>query len=123
MRSLRSPTGFCSSKGATNISQAAAEAGLGVRQFERQFADRSTFAPKLYARIVRFNAASEPRQVRRSAMDRHRPCLRIYDQMHMIRDFEDFRERAPDLHAAVECDARGMGHDVAFLLSRAAGTR
>ena len=87
---------FLLEQGATNISQAAAEAGLGVRQFERQFRRQVGVAPKLYARIVRFNAALVAKA---SAPQRHwtdiAHAFGYYDQMHMIRDFEAFTGESP----------------------------
>ncbi len=83
-------------RGALGVGDAAAEAGLGMRQFERRFGELVGLPPKLYARIVRFNAALESKVIA--------PRLRwtdiahefgYFDQMHMIRDFEDFTGESP----------------------------
>ena len=50
---------FLSERGALGIREAAAEAGLSVRQFERRFSEQVWVPPTLYARVVRFNAALE----------------------------------------------------------------
>jgi AraC-like DNA-binding protein len=87
---------FLSERGALGVGDAAAEAGLSVRQFERRFSEQVGVAPKLYTRIVRFNAAlaakmSTPRRLWTDiAHDSG-----YYDQMHMIRDFEDLSGENP----------------------------
>jgi AraC-like DNA-binding protein len=87
---------FLSERGALGVGDAAAEAGLSVRQFERRFSEQVGVPPKLYTRIVRFHAALEakmraPRQLWTDiAHD-----FGYYDQMHMVRDFEDFTGENP----------------------------
>ena len=43
--------------GALRVGDAAVRAGLSIRQFERRFAEHVGVSPKLYASIIRFNAA------------------------------------------------------------------
>ena len=83
-------------RGALRVGNAAAEAGIGVRQFERRFRQQVGLPPKLYARIVRFSAALEAKL--------HEPqrlwtdiahAFGYHDQMHMIRDFEIFAGESP----------------------------
>jgi AraC-like DNA-binding protein len=90
-----SPTVFVE-RGAISVGDAAAKAGLSVRQFERRFCRRVGVAPKLYARIVRFNAAlaAEASTTRRQWTD-IADAFGYYDQMHMIRYFEDFAGESP----------------------------
>src|SRR5439155_18428251 len=45
------------SNGIHRVSAMAAESGLSARQFERRFLAQVGVPPKLYARIIRFNAA------------------------------------------------------------------
>jgi len=87
---------FLSKRGVLGIADAAAEAGLSVRQFERQFSEQVGVPPKLYARIVRFNAALEAKMSapRRLWTDIAHD-FGYYDQMHMVRDFEDFTGENP----------------------------
>ena len=65
------------------------DAGLSPRQFERRFADVLGISPKLYARIIRFEAAVRKRAFSSGvnwttvAHD-----LGYHDQMHMIHDFQ-----------------------------------
>jgi AraC-like DNA-binding protein len=83
-------------RGAMGVGDAAAKAGLSVRQFERRFCRQVGVAPKLYARIVRFNAALEAKAsaARRQWTDIAHE-VGYFDQMHMIRDFEDFAGESP----------------------------
>ena len=87
---------FLSERGALGVADAAAEAGLSVRQFERRFSEQVGVPPKLYARIVRFNAALEAKMSapRRLWTDIAHD-FGYYDQMHMVRDFEDFTGENP----------------------------
>jgi AraC-like DNA-binding protein len=87
---------FLSERGALGVGDAAAEAGLSVRQFERRFSEQVGVPPKLYARVVRFNAALEAKMSapRRLWTDIAHD-FGYYDQMHMVRDFEDFTGENP----------------------------
>jgi AraC-like DNA-binding protein len=74
--------------GALRISRLVEQSGLSARQFERRFAAHVGMSPKLYARIVRFEAALKRKK--------QAPGLRwtdvahelgYHDQMHMVHDF------------------------------------
>ena len=82
--------------GSVRILDLASRAGLGLRQFERRFADVLGISPKLYSRIVRFEAAVRKRSVS--------PCtnwttiaheLGYHDQMHMVHDFQQLSDESP----------------------------
>jgi AraC-like DNA-binding protein len=82
--------------GSIQIAQLAGEAGLGIRQFERRFRQEIGVAPKLYARIVRFEAALRLK----SAQPGRRwsdiaYSLGYFDQMHMIHDFRRLSDETP----------------------------
>jgi AraC-like DNA-binding protein len=84
------------SRGAISVGDAAARAGLGVRQFERRFIEQVGLPPKLYARIVRFNAAlgakvADPLRLWTDIAH----ALGYFDQMHMVHDFEDLSGESP----------------------------
>jgi methylphosphotriester-DNA--protein-cysteine methyltransferase len=75
-------------RGAPRISQLVEQSGLSARQFERRFAAHVGMSPKLYARVVRFEAALKRKKAA--------PGLRwtdvahelgYHDQMHMVHDF------------------------------------
>jgi len=87
---------FLRERGALRIGDAAAKAGLSVRQFERRFAERVGLPPKRYAKIVRFQAALEAKIAapRRLWTDIAHD-VGYYDQMHMVRDFERFAGESP----------------------------
>ena len=72
-----------------SVERLAADAGLGIRQFERLFLSEIGISPKRYARVARFQNALD---MKIAAPGRtwleiaHR--LSYHDQMHMIRDFQ-----------------------------------
>ena len=72
------------------------DAGLSVRQFERCFMQQVGVHPKLFARIVRFEAAldSKARSSAKSWTDVAHE-FGYYDQMHMVHDFEGFTGLTP----------------------------
>ena len=82
--------------GSVRISDLAARTGLSLRQFERRFITEICVAPKLYARIARFEAAlnrkNESPNVRWTDVAHE---LGYHDQMHMIRDFRAFSDSTP----------------------------
>jgi len=71
-----------------SVERLAADAGLGIRQFQRLFIREIGIAPRLYARVTRFQNALDFKIAApgRSWLEiAHR--LNYHDQMHMIRDF------------------------------------
>jgi AraC-like DNA-binding protein len=84
------------SNGSLRISDLAARTGLSVRQFERRFITEIGVAPKLYARITRFeavlNRSKESPNVRWTEIAHE---LGYHDQMHMIRDFRALSDSTP----------------------------
>jgi AraC-like DNA-binding protein len=83
--------------GRQHVSAMAAEVNLSPRQFERRFLAQVGIPPKLYARIIRFNAALDNKL--RSPGN---PWSRVandhdyYDQMHLLRDCRAFTGESPD---------------------------
>lgn len=85
------------SSGCVRVSDIALKAGVGMRQFERRFRYEIGIAPKLYARIVRFEAALR----RRAAAPETRwieiaHALGYHDQMHMVHDFKRLSGDSPN---------------------------
>lgn len=84
------------SNGIDRVSTMAIDSGLSLRQFERRFLAKVGVPPKLYARIVRFNAALDQKLRYPS-----RPWSRIatdqdyYDQMHLVHDCRAFTGESP----------------------------
>jgi AraC-like DNA-binding protein len=70
--------------------------GLSVRNFQRMFRDRVGVPPKVYSRIVRFEAA-----LRTKAASPHMSWMTVahqfgyHDQMHLIHDFRQFSGETP----------------------------
>lgn len=84
------------SSGNARIAVLAHDAGLSVRQFERCFVQQVGVHPKLYARIVRFEAAldGKARSPTKSWTEVAHD-IGYYDQMHMVHDFESFTGGTP----------------------------
>jgi AraC-like DNA-binding protein len=74
----------------------AKQAGIGIRQFQREFAARFGASPKLFSRIVRFQNAldAKARSSTKSWTDVAHE-LGYYDQMHMVHDFREFTGESP----------------------------
>ncbi len=85
---VRAARGMIRSKGSVRITQVANQAGLGLRQFERRFVQEVGIPPKLYARIIRFEAALQRRAVTpATSWTDIAHDLGYHDQMHMVHDF------------------------------------
>ena len=74
----------------------ARQAGVGVRQFQREFYARFGVSPKLFSRIVRFQNAldTKARSSTKSWTDVAHE-LGYYDQMHMVHEFREFTGESP----------------------------
>lgn len=85
-----------SAAGAVRIPQIAADLGLSLRQFERNFVQKIGVRPKLFARMARFEAAlnCKARSSSKSWTDVAYD-FGYYDQMHLIHDFKDFAGETP----------------------------
>ncbi len=84
-------------RGTLRIQDLAADTGLGLRQFERRFAESTGIAPKLFARITRFQMSLDAKL---SAPGRTWLSIAhefgYHDQMHMIRDFHGLGGASPE---------------------------
>ena len=82
--------------GCVRVPDLAHKAGLGIRQFERRFRYEIGIPPKLYARIVRFEAAlrrkAEAPETRWTDIAH---ALGYHDQMHMVHDFNRLSGDSP----------------------------
>jgi AraC-like DNA-binding protein len=84
------------SNGIHRVSAMATASGLSPRQFERRFLAQVGVPPKLYARIIRFNAALDyklrwPGSAWSSIANDHD----FYDQMHLVHDCRAFTGESP----------------------------
>jgi AraC-like DNA-binding protein len=84
------------SSGKLPSAELAGQAGIGVRQFQREFSARFGASPKLFSRIVRFQNAldTKARSLTKSWTDVAYE-LGYYDQMHMVHDFKEFTGESP----------------------------
>jgi AraC-like DNA-binding protein len=83
-------------KGNVNVKNLACEANMSLRSFEKKFAEQVGIAPKIYARLNRFNHALFLRMINssRSWTDISHQCG-YYDQMHFIKEFKEFAGDSP----------------------------
>ena len=84
------------SNGIHRVSAMAADSRLSPRQFERRFLAQVGVPPKLYARIIRFNAALDhklrlPSRAWAHIANDHD----FYDQMHLVHDCRAFTGESP----------------------------
>lgn len=83
-------------KGRCRIDLLAHQTGFSMRSFQRLFRERVGASPKLYSRILRFEAA-----LKMKAASRHVSWTTVaqesgyHDQMHLIHDFRQFSEGTP----------------------------
>jgi AraC-like DNA-binding protein len=84
------------SDGIHRVAAMATASGLSPRQFERRFLAQVGVPPKLYARIIRFNAAldhklRDPSRAWSGIANDHN----YYDQMHLVHDCRAFTGESP----------------------------
>jgi len=84
-------------RGLVNIRRLAREHFFSDRQFERKFKEFSGFSPKLYSRIIRFQAALKEYGSNKSLTDIAYDCG-YYDQSHFINDFREFSGYNPKVY-------------------------
>jgi AraC-like DNA-binding protein len=84
------------SDGIHRVSAMATDSGLSPRQFERRFLAQVGVPPKLYARIIRFNAALDHKlRWPNRAWSRIANDHDFYDQMHLVHDCRAFTGQSP----------------------------
>jgi AraC-like DNA-binding protein len=84
------------SNGIHRVSAMATYSGLSPRQFERRFLAQVGVPPKLYARIIRFNAALDHKlRVPGRAWTHIANDHDFYDQMHLVHDCRAFTGESP----------------------------
>jgi AraC-like DNA-binding protein len=83
-------------RGLADVSDIASRFNLSVRQFERRFLESLGLAPKLWARIVRFQSALDAKvaQPGRTWLDIAHD-VGYHDQMHLIHDFKTLAGHTP----------------------------
>jgi AraC-like DNA-binding protein len=84
------------SRGTLDLDRLAAVSGLGRRQMQRRFIAQVGVAPKLYARVVRFDALLSERDARPGRKwTELAHSFGYFDQAHLQRDFHAFAGTAP----------------------------
>lgn len=78
------------SKGTITVDALAQKHFLSTRQFERNFKEFAGFSPKLYSRIIRFQAAIEKYKDKNHSLTQIAYDCGYYDQSHFIHDFKEF---------------------------------
>lgn len=85
-----------SHRGCVRVSDLARRAGIGTRQLERRFRYEIGISPKLYARIVRFEAALRLKAAAPATRWTNiAHALGYHDQMHMVHDFNQLSGDSP----------------------------
>ena len=92
---FRSVHQIMDSSGSLSINDLATNFNISKRQFERKFKELAGLSPKLYSRVIRFQAAtrhkvSGSRDLTAIAYD-----CGYYDQSHFINDFKEFSGYTP----------------------------
>ena len=79
-----------------NISQYATQANMSLRNFERRFTEQVGTSPKLFCRLLRFNAAVQMKVAcpNKSWTDIAYECG-YFDDMHLIKEFKQFSTESP----------------------------
>jgi AraC-like DNA-binding protein len=81
--------------GTLSVDDLAAEHGLSRRQFERCFKDLAGLSPKLYSRVIRFQAATRFKLTGTRDLTEIAYACGYYDQSHFISDFREFSGYTP----------------------------
>ena len=84
-------------RGLVNVRHLAREYFFSERQFERKFKEFAGFSPKMYSRIIRFQAALKEYGKNKSLTDIALDCG-YYDQSHFINDFREFTGYKPKVY-------------------------
>jgi AraC-like DNA-binding protein len=78
------------SKGNVRVNEISSDYCLSTRQFERKFKELAGLSPKLYTRIIRFQAASSEYRNKNKSLTSIAYDCGYYDQSHFIHDFKEF---------------------------------
>ncbi len=82
-------------KGNVNIAALARDFAVSTRQFERRFKEFAGLSPKLYSRVIRFQAATQYRVDGVRDLTEIAYACGYYDQSHFINDFREFSGYTP----------------------------
>jgi AraC-like DNA-binding protein len=85
---------LAASQGACDIASLARHLGMSTRNLERHFRERTGLAPKLYARMRRFQSVFPAIEAGTGWAAAAASCG-YYDQAHLVRDFREFGGEPP----------------------------
>jgi len=94
------------SRGLVDVGSLAREYFLSNRQFERKFKEFAGFSPKMYARIIRFQAALKEFGSNKSLTQIAYDCG-YYDQSHFINEFKEFSGYSPKAYFCSKSEGFG----------------
>jgi len=77
---------------------------LSTRHFERKFKEFAGLSPKLYSRIIRFQAATQHKLTGIRDLTKIAYACGYYDQSHFINDFREFSGYTPKEYFWSEAD-------------------
>jgi AraC-like DNA-binding protein len=91
----RSVDAILDAQGQVRIADLAADHNISLRQFERRFRDLAGLSPKLYSRVIRFQAATQCKVDGTRDLTEIAYACGYYDQSHFINDFKQFSGYTP----------------------------
>ena len=94
-KTLRAGEMLLHAPASSSIERIAFDAALTVRTFGRTFSAEMGIAPKLFARVARFQRAIDLKRESGESWLTVAHESGYFDQMHMVRDFRDIGGRAP----------------------------
>jgi AraC-like DNA-binding protein len=107
-RMLRSDT-------VVSLDRLAHAACYSIRQFERNFKNRTGVNPKVFSRLIRFDQAFRTRNAR-PGLDWQRIAFECnyYDYQHLVRDYKDFTGYSPTAFHALGSPEESLGMSEQF---------
>jgi AraC-like DNA-binding protein len=100
----RAITGMVEQQQLARVDELSTQCFLSIRQFERKFKELAGLSPKLYTRILRFQAATRQYGENKSLTDIAYDCG-YYDQSHFIHDFKEFSGLHPKAYFSGNTEA------------------
>jgi AraC-like DNA-binding protein len=93
--------------GTASVEVLAQQACRSTRQFERNFKQFAGFSPKLFSRIIRFQAALAKYSDKDTSLSEIAYECGYYDQSHFIQDFKEFPGHNPKEYFSGKTEATG----------------
>ncbi len=99
----------------TSLDWLAKKSCLSIKQFERNFKDRTGVTPKLFNRLIRFDNAFRTKNAQ-PALDWLSVAINCnyYDYQHLVRDYKDFTGLSPKAFHQLDSPERLLGMEEQF---------